>query len=177
VCNTQQRSCASWELALPRARAHGGNWLSPKSREGPSQGPLSQSAYRPGSVPAPEPRHASLVIPEAAIHLGPALPQDSSNLPGAVEAGHSMSPVGLAPGGVYLAAGVTSGAGALLPHRFNLAERVGSQTPPVPRFAFCCTFRRSPGLGVTQHPALWSPDLPQPASQRAAAARPTTLQF
>jgi len=57
-----------------------------------------------------------------AIYLGPALPPASSDLPGAVEAGRSMSPVGLAPGGVYQAAEVSPGAGALLPHRFTLTE-------------------------------------------------------
>src|SRR5687768_2952830 len=38
-----------------------------------------------------------------------------------------MSPVGLAPSGVCLAAAVTCGAGALLPHRFNLA----GELPPL----------------------------------------------
>ncbi len=34
---------------------------------------------------------------------------------------------GLAPGGVYLAAAITRGAGALLPHRFTLTRRTGQR--------------------------------------------------
>src|SRR5437867_7187170 len=30
------------------------------------------------------------------------------------------------------------------------------------RSVLCGTFRGSPRLGVTQHPALWSPDFPRP---------------
>ena len=81
--------------------------------EGPLAGAFSlQSACRPGSVPldpnnalrcfgdptgalAPgataEARFAVSKPAETAIHLGPALPPASSDLPGAVEAGSSMS--------------------------------------------------------------------------------------
>src|SRR5207302_7431870 len=56
-----------------------------------------------------------------------------------------------------------------------------SPLPPRPRgprrrSVLCGTFRRSPCLGVTQHPALRSPDFPRPGpgpkASRAAAARP-----
>src|SRR2546422_2348042 len=54
-------------------------------------------------------------------------------------------------------------AGELLPHRFTLAT-VGEPvpTPPKWRSVLCGTFHGSPRLGVTQHPALWSPDFPRP---------------
>ena len=73
-----------------------------------------------------------------------------------------LSLLGLAPGGVCRAARVTPGAGALLPHRFTL-----TCAPAVPAdraiggllsVALSCG---SPRLGVTQHPALWSPDVPR----------------
>jgi hypothetical protein len=66
------------------------------------------------------------------------------------------SPLDLAPGGVYRAAAVTCGAGGLLHHRFTLT--------PAPRrrgglFSVALS-RGSPRVGVTDHLALWSPDLP-----------------
>ena len=68
----------------------------------------------------------------------------------------TVSLLGLAPGGVYLARQVTSPAGELLPHRFTLTTS--------PRLyggllsaALSLTLRP---VGVTDHPALWSPDFP-----------------
>ena len=55
----------------------------------------------------------------AAISLGPASPPASCGLPGARRA-TSTHLLGLAPDGVYLAASVAAGAGALLPHPFTL---------------------------------------------------------
>ena len=43
--------------------------------------------------------------------------------------------------------------GELLPRRFTLTRRTG-------RFVFCGTFHRSPGVRVTNHPALRSSDFP-----------------
>jgi len=54
------------------------------------------------------------------IHLGDPLPNRSRGLPGTVRRAIE-SLLGLAPGGVYLAATVARGAGGLLHHRFNLA--------------------------------------------------------
>ncbi len=67
----------------------------------------------------------------------------------------------LAPGGVYRAVRVTPGAGALLPHRFTLtcATPEGAAIGGLFSVALSC---RSPRLAVSQHPALWSPDLPRP---------------
>ena len=57
----------------------------------------------------------------AVIYLGRPLPAGSRDLPGARRAASSHL-LGLAPDGVYLAAGVTAGAGALLPHPFTLTR-------------------------------------------------------
>ena len=98
-----------------------------------------------------------------AISLDAPLPTRSSDLPGARRAASSHL-LGLAPNGVYLAARVTAGAGALLPHPFTLTWTFQSG-----RFAFCGTFHASPRLGVTQRPALWSPDFPRTARIATAA--------
>jgi hypothetical protein len=89
------------------------------------------------------------------IPLGPPLPAGSSNLPESLDGPPSNALLfGLAPGGVCLASDVTTGTGELLPHRFTL-------TPPTRggllSVALSCS---SPRLGVTQHPALRSPDFP-----------------
>ena len=82
--------------------------------------------------------------------------------------------LGLAPGGVYRAARVASGAGALLPHRFTLA----CDRSPGPS-AVCFLLHlsvRSPRPGSRQHPARWSPDFPRHGHRlrcRTAATRPT----
>ena len=71
---------------------------------------------------------------------------------------------GLAPGGVYRAPDVTTGTGALLPHRFTLtrshciAARRSIQAPGG-LFSVALSLG-SPPLDVIQHPALWSPDFP-----------------
>src|ERR1035437_7876756 len=56
---------------------------------------------------------------------------------------------------------VTPVAGALLPHRFTLtcATPGGAAIGGLFSVALSC---RSPRLAVSQHPALWSPDLPRP---------------
>jgi hypothetical protein len=86
-----------------------------------------------------------------AIHL--------SGLPGDI--GRAARPLlGLAPGGVYRAARVAPGAGALLPHRFTLTRpSLALRSGGLLSVALSCG---SPRLAVSQHPALWSPDLPQP---------------
>jgi hypothetical protein len=62
-------------------------------------------------------------------------------------------PFDLAPGGVYRAAPVTRGAGGLLPHRFTLTPKGGL-------FSVALS-RGSPRVAVSNHPALWSPDVPR----------------
>lgn len=62
---------------------------------------------------------------------------------------------GLAPDGVYHALTVTCAGGELLPHHFTLTE-----SRKIRRYIFCGTFRQSPGVRVTNHPALRSSDFP-----------------
>jgi hypothetical protein len=92
--------------------------------------------------------------------------------------GPSVPRFDLAPGGVYRADRVTPAAGALLPHRFTLTCALpgGDAIGGLFSVALSC---RSPRLAVSQHPALWSPDLPRPhdgrlalLSEPAAATRP-----
>ena len=112
-------------------------------------------------------RPISRVLSWAAIPLGPASPQGSSNQPGS-DAGNVMTPLfGLAPGGVCRAtrrwprarcaltapfhpchACLAAPFGGL----FSVALSVGSRRP-----------------GVTWHPALWSPDFPRRVKRDAAA--------
>ncbi len=82
-------------------------------------------------------------------------------------------PLDLAPGGVYRAVPVTRHAGGLLHHRFTLAARPCRSTAGGGLFSVALS-RGSPRVGVTHHPALWSPDLPRPAAPGydAAVARP-----
>ena len=70
-------------------------------------------------------------------------------------------PSDLAPGGVCLAARITPGAGGLLHHRFTLT--LGQAKGGLFSVALS---RGSPRVGVTDHPALWSPDLPHRVSPR-----------
>jgi hypothetical protein len=89
------------------------------------------------------------------IPLGLQLPEISSDLPESSDGQPSNALLfGLAPGGVCLAPGVTTGTGELLPHRFTLTSPKRGGLLSV---ALSCA---SPRLGVTQHPALWSPDFP-----------------
>ena len=78
--------------------------------------------------------------------------------PGVSAGGPALPLLGLAPGGVYRATRVTPGAGALLPHRFTLTCAGRPAIGGLFSVALSCG---SPRLGVTQHPALWSPDVPR----------------
>jgi hypothetical protein len=117
-------------------------------------------------------RSEERLAPEAAIPLGRRLPAGSSGLPGGV-CGRAVLPLsGLAPGGVCRAARVAPGAGALLPHRFTLACAGHPAIGGLLSVALSCG---SPRLGVTQHPALRSPDVPRtgpPLSRWPARGRP-----
>src|SRR5262245_41347388 len=76
-------------------------------------------------------------------------------------------PLDLAPGGVYRAAQVALSAGGLLHGRFTLTPGVaGAGLSPV------ALSRGSPRVGVTDHPALRSPDLPRHARNLAQRGRP-----
>jgi hypothetical protein len=95
------------------------------------------------------------------ICLGPTLPAASSDLPES-HAKRAASPLlfGLSPGGVYQAAAVAGGTGELLPRLFTLTSGTGGGV-----FSVALSLG-SPPLGVTQHPALWSPDFPRALARR-----------
>jgi len=103
------------DLGVAQARAYNDNTFPGRCRSVPDRSKAS--------------RPISRVLSWTAIHLGCALPRTSSGLPGS-GADSAIGPLfGLAPGGVYLAAAVTSRRGALLPHRFTLtpaAEAAGA---------------------------------------------------
>ncbi len=118
-----------------------------------------------------------------AIHLGLSLPTASCGLPASIgraalerlrgkprpEAPPSL--FDLAPGGVYRAAGVTSGAGGLLHHRFTLTP---GPLPVQGRSAFCGTVPRvTPGRRYRPPcPAEPGPSSPRP--QRPRRDRPAS---
>jgi len=107
-------------------------------------------------------------------HVPPAVyPQTRAGRPQAsARTGLCPALLDLAPGGVYRAAHVTVGAGALLPHRFTLTA---ADLGPGGGLFSVALSRGSPRVGVTNHPALWSPDFPRTRRSpgRLAAARPT----
>jgi hypothetical protein len=119
----------------------------------------------------------------AVIHLGLPLPAVSCGLPAGsggppsnVRAGLALpGPLDLAPGGVYRAAAVTCGAGGLLHHRFTLTAAPGALPRSSGGLFSVALSRGSPRVGVTDHPALRSPDLPRRfrRTETDATARPT----
>ena len=99
------------------------------------------------------------------IPLASMLPSRSCDLPGNSGGPPSSVPLfGLAPGGVYLAPAVTGGTGELLPHRFTLTPADMQKIGGGGFFSVALSFL-SPGLGVTQHPVLRSPDFPPPCTK------------
>ena len=103
------------------------------------------------------------------IYLGPVLPPDSIDLPES-QAKRAVSPllVGLSPGGVYQATAVAGDTGELLPRLFTLTLPIGEGG----MFSVALSLGLPP-LGVTQHPALWSPDFPR--ARKAPAITPSAL--
>jgi hypothetical protein len=113
---------------------------------------------------------------ETAIHLGPTLPPascglpaDSGGQPSNVRAGprSTATPLDLAPGGVYLAAWVTPGAGGLLHHRFTLTEDRGPR-----RSVFCGTVPRVTPGGRYPPPCPVEPGRSSRRSRRSPRGRP-----
>ena len=148
----------------PRTAATG-CWSRPVSRV-LSPRPLSRR-WRPflydAGCPAPP---ATVPAPPclAAIRAGNPLPPE----------GGRRSLFGLAPGGVFQASPVTRGTGELLPRRFtltlgNFPARGGEARGGLLSVALSFP---SPGLRVTEHPALRSSDFPPAAACAAAGDRP-----
>src|SRR5262249_56080689 len=92
-------------------------------------------------------------------------PRASGGPPSTARAGpaprKARGPFDLAPGGVYRATAVTCDAGGLLHHRFTLAR--AWPKPGLGGLFSVALSRGSPRVGVTDHPALWSLDLPHQA--------------
>jgi len=88
-----------------------------------------------------------------------AYPQASGGPPLAPAQAEPLDPtlLGLAPGGVCRAIPVTRDAGGLLPRRFTLT---GVLAHPGGLFSVALS-RGSPRVAVSNHPALWSPDVPR----------------
>ena len=133
-------------LLLP-SQVSGLNGGAPACRPG-SVRPLARGGGHPSGTAVAD----SLVRPTREHRAG---------RPQSLAQGTTGSPLDLAPGGVYRAAAVTCGAGGLLHRRFTLTSacRGGGL------FSVALS-RGSPRVGVTDHPALWSPDLPRRACAR-----------
>ncbi len=129
------------------------------------------------------------------IYLGHRLPGASSDQPGN-GAGHSMVPLfGLAPGGVYLASrspgcwcALTaplhpypqqkSEAGSRKSEHFHDPTSDLRHPTSVQAVSISVALALgSPPLGVTQHPALWSPDFPPVAPAGRDRRSGTLLQI
>lgn len=141
-----------------------------------------ERACRPDSVR----RNAGVTI----IRLGDRLPGRSSHLPArsggppcAVRRPHACL-FDVAPDGVWRAGRVaTSAVSSYL--TLSPLPSAPANRQPLGRCAFCSTFRR-PGprgllrLAVSQHPALWSPDLPPataPARRNRRSSDPLRCAF
>ena len=124
-----------------------------------------ESACTPDSVTGP-------AAPAAAIHLGRRLPAGSSGLPGGQRAGHPPPARPCSGWGLPSRPGHPGRWCALTaPFHPYLCRR--SRGPPAIGGLFSVALScGSPRLGVTQHPALWSPDVPRPGHRRVAAVGP-----
>ena len=103
------------------------------------QGPLAQARYHRERTVASNKvdRSISRVLSWTAIHLGPASPRASSDLPGP-GAGHAHGSLfGLAPGGVYPATAVASGA----VRSYRTFSPLPGGSKAAGRYLFCGTFR------------------------------------
>ncbi|PVY78816.1 hypothetical protein C8D92_10118 [Tamilnaduibacter salinus] len=120
----------------------------------------------------------SRVLSGATIHLGPALPQASSDLPES-SAGRTVGLLfGLAPGGVCHRRGLLPATRCALTapfHPYPITAVTG-------RYPFCCTFRRlAPPrrylAPCPMEPGLSSPWPPRRASKAAIAQRAQARQY
>jgi len=106
----------------------------------------------------------SRVLSWTVIHLGPASPQASSNLPES-SAGHAIGFLfGLAPGGVYHRRGLLPATRCALTAPFHPYRRPKA----LRRFAFCCTFRRLAPPRRYLAPCPVEPGLSSPGTKPAA---------
>ena len=97
-------------------------------------------------------RPVSRILSCAVIHL--------CRLPGPRRAGSAVL-LGVAPGGVCLCTPRHRGAGALLPHHFNLACTRLSCGRAIGGVVSVALSRGFPRVGVAHRPAMWCPDFPR----------------
>lgn len=119
----------------------------------------------------------SRVLSWTVIHLGPASPQASSNLPES-SAGHAIGFLfGLAPGGVYHRRGLLPATRCALTAPFQPYRRPKA----LRRYTFCCTFRRLTPPRRYLAPCPMKPGLSSPASvtetSTAATVQPTSRRI
>jgi hypothetical protein len=165
-------SCRPGPTRMARPSAHAAQPPSRKHRT-PGRGASPEARSHSNAVHGGVSRPVGRVLctrlrGPAAIHLGLPLPAASCGLPAGIgraalkrsrrSAGEPADPLDLAPGGVYRATAVTCGAGGLLHHRFTLTPAPSRRRGGLFSVALS---RGSPRVGVTDHPALWSPDLPR----------------
>ena len=104
----------------------------------------------------------SRVLSWTVIHLGPASPQASSNLPES-SAGHAIGLLfGLAPGGVYHRRGLLPATRCALTAPFHPYRRPKA----LRRYTFCCTFRRLAPPRRYLAPCPAEPGLSSPGKNR-----------
>ena len=115
----------------------------------------------------------SRVLSWTVIHLGPASPQASSNLPES-SAGHAIGFLfGLAPGGVYHRRGLLPATRCALTAPFHPCRRPKA----LRRSAFCCTFRRLAPPRRYLAPCPVEPGLSSPGKPAATVWRARARQY
>lgn len=121
----------------------------------------NEPACKPDPVPPGGPGAAT-------IHLGPSLPTASSDLPGS-----SGGPPSNAPCLTLLRVGFTEprwSPSALVVSYTTVSPLPGAEAPG--GLLSVALSRGSPRVGVTHHPALWSPDFPRRRSVDRRRGRP-----
>ena len=115
----------------------------------------------------------SRVLSWTVIHLGPASPQASSNLPES-SAGHAIGFLfGLAPGGVYHRRGLLPATRCALTAPFHRYRRPRA----LRRYTFCCTFRRLAPPRRYLAPCPMEPGLSSPGKPAATVWRARARQY
>ena len=140
-----------------------------------TSGAAGEPACRPGSVHQPKLADGHPSRAAVASSLVRSTREHRAGRPQALAQAQRPKPQGpsdLAPGGVYLAARITPGAGGLLHHRFTLTAPALASCGGGGLFSVALS-RGSPRVGATDHPALRSPDFPRPLHAGSAIARPT----
>ena len=130
---------------------------------------LAGVGYKPNSVPA-------VSLTGVVICLTPWLPKGFSDLPAPGDGQSHMEPIRSCSGWGLPCFWCHHQNGELLPHLFTLTPQDGVYANPTGRYVFCGTFLRSPGVAVSDHPALWSSDFPPLSSLQKKEQPPLLLR-